>query len=80
MNSYLSQTLRDFELLVPNDDNTVLRRCAVAIVELHPQIFAQDELSIDELFELANAAGLQKVTQIENVAVFRSSKEPEGHS
>lgn len=58
-------------------DVEVLRRCSVAIVEIHPQFFLKTNFSIDELFKLANAAGLHKVTQIENVAVFRASEEPE---
>lgn len=63
------------ELDLFRNDQEALRRCAVAIVELHPYIFEQNNTDVEELLELASAAGLQKVTQIENVAVFQSKNQ-----
>ncbi len=60
------------ELDLFRNDQEALRHCAVAIVELHPHILEQNNTNVDELLELASAAGLQKVTQIDNVAVFQS--------
>ena len=69
-NCEIAADIEGEEMNVFKNDNSILKNCSTAIIELHPKIFSQLGFSNNDFFKLAKEAGLYPRENCEDVFVF----------
>ncbi|MDA9864715.1 FkbM family methyltransferase [Pelagibacterales bacterium] len=66
----LVMDIEGWEMDVFMNDSEVLKKCSLAIIEIHPEVFSQKGLDSDDFFNLVKKTGLHPIDKDSNVYVF----------
>lgn len=69
-NFILVMDIEGWEMDVFMNDSEVLKKCSLAIIEIHPEIFSQRGLEVDDFFNFVKKTGLESIDKDGNVYVF----------